>query len=252
MAVSETDSREKILLAAKSEFAEKGYNGSRMDAIAKKAGVNKALIHYYFSNKEDLYRNVRMKILGIGNRNEVMIYLPKTVLTPQQKLYFILYYLVKVFQRIKDRDVFRIFFWEVVEGNRLHEEAVREYRIPQARIITGIIREGIEKGVFETSDPRLFTMVILSFLNMYVLEGELHSDGGIIRELYGDADDGTVLDFIIETAFRSLGVRAKPVKPSVPEELLVFADQLIENIAQNIGDGYAQAALAKIEEFLLG
>ena len=252
MAVPEIESREKILLAAKREFAERGYNGSRLDAIAKKAGVNKALIHYYFGTKEDLYHSVRMRILGIGSRNEVIIYLPRTVLTPQQKLYFILYYLVKLFQRIKDRDIFRIFFWEVVEGNQLHEEAVREYRIPQARMITGIIREGIEKGVFETSDPRLFTMFILSFLNMYVLESEIHSDGHIFRDLYGDADDGAVLDFVIETAFKALVIKTKPVKPSVPAELLLFADQLIENIAQNIGDGYAQATLKKLEEFLLG
>ncbi|MDR3672726.1 MAG: TetR/AcrR family transcriptional regulator [Holophaga sp.] len=41
--------------AAISEFAEQGEAGARTDAIAHAAGVNKALIHYYFGTKERLY-----------------------------------------------------------------------------------------------------------------------------------------------------------------------------------------------------
>lgn len=51
-------SREKILEIAKIEFQEKGESGVRMQSIADKAGVNKALIHYYFKNKEGLFQAV--------------------------------------------------------------------------------------------------------------------------------------------------------------------------------------------------
>jgi TetR/AcrR family transcriptional regulator len=48
-------SRDAILRAAIAEFAEQGEAGARTDAIARAAGVNKALIHYYFGTKEALY-----------------------------------------------------------------------------------------------------------------------------------------------------------------------------------------------------
>ncbi|WP_102029050.1 TetR/AcrR family transcriptional regulator [Salirhabdus sp. Marseille-P4669] len=46
--------RKKILEAAKIEFFEKGYNGARVESIAKRAGLNKQLIYHYFKGKEDL------------------------------------------------------------------------------------------------------------------------------------------------------------------------------------------------------
>jgi TetR/AcrR family transcriptional regulator len=47
--------REKILRAAIREFSEHGLAGARTSAIASAAGVNKALLYYYFRDKESLY-----------------------------------------------------------------------------------------------------------------------------------------------------------------------------------------------------
>lgn len=49
---------ERILAAATAEFAAKGFFGARTQAIADKAGVNKAMLHYYFRSKEKLYGEV--------------------------------------------------------------------------------------------------------------------------------------------------------------------------------------------------
>lgn len=46
--------RKKIIDAAKEEFFKKGYNGTRIDSIAKRAGVKKQLIYHYFKGKDDL------------------------------------------------------------------------------------------------------------------------------------------------------------------------------------------------------
>ena len=48
-------SRDAILQAALAEFAQEGLAGARMDAIAAAAGVNKALLYYYFHDKDTLY-----------------------------------------------------------------------------------------------------------------------------------------------------------------------------------------------------
>src|SRR3982751_3647938 len=49
---------EKILSAAKKAFLTKGMDGARMQDIADKAGINKALLHYYFRSKDRLFEMI--------------------------------------------------------------------------------------------------------------------------------------------------------------------------------------------------
>jgi AcrR family transcriptional regulator len=49
---------EKILFAAEQEFILNGYDGARMQAIADNAGINKAMLHYYFRSKEILFEKI--------------------------------------------------------------------------------------------------------------------------------------------------------------------------------------------------
>ncbi len=57
-------SRETILDAAEGAFAEFGYEGASIRAIARDAGVNQAMIHYYFQNKEQLFSDVIARRAG--------------------------------------------------------------------------------------------------------------------------------------------------------------------------------------------
>lgn len=50
-----TDTREQILTAAGEEFGERGFHGASMRAVARRAGVDPALVHHYFDGKEDLF-----------------------------------------------------------------------------------------------------------------------------------------------------------------------------------------------------
>jgi AcrR family transcriptional regulator len=49
-------SPDRILAAAALEFAERGYGGARVDRIARRARVNKAMLYYHFGSKQQLYR----------------------------------------------------------------------------------------------------------------------------------------------------------------------------------------------------
>ena len=51
-------SPEQILHAAALEFAERGYAGARVDRIARRAAVNKAMLYYHFKSKQQLYRTL--------------------------------------------------------------------------------------------------------------------------------------------------------------------------------------------------
>ena len=52
------NTEEKILVAAQEVFIEKGMDGARMQEIADKAGINKALLHYYFRTKQKLFEAI--------------------------------------------------------------------------------------------------------------------------------------------------------------------------------------------------
>lgn len=56
--------KEKIVQAAKQVFILKGMDGARMQEIADEAGINKALLHYYFRSKEHLFNVVFYEILS--------------------------------------------------------------------------------------------------------------------------------------------------------------------------------------------
>jgi AcrR family transcriptional regulator len=53
---------QKILAAAKKVFVSNGMAGARMQDIADEAGINKALLHYYFKNKEQLFQTIFSKV----------------------------------------------------------------------------------------------------------------------------------------------------------------------------------------------
>jgi TetR/AcrR family transcriptional regulator len=52
------NTEERILKAAQKIFTHKGMAGARMQEIADEAGINKALLHYYFRNKDKLFRRI--------------------------------------------------------------------------------------------------------------------------------------------------------------------------------------------------
>lgn len=58
MTEQEMNTEEKILHAARDVFQQKGMTGARMQEIADKAGINKALLHYYYRTKEKLFEKV--------------------------------------------------------------------------------------------------------------------------------------------------------------------------------------------------
>lgn len=64
MTVNDKQTEDKIFEAATRVFEEKGMDGARMQDIANKAGINKALLHYYFRTKDHLFEAVFQKLAG--------------------------------------------------------------------------------------------------------------------------------------------------------------------------------------------
>lgn len=58
----ETETEAKILEAARNVFIRNGYDGARMQAIADEAGYNKSMLHYYYRDKDKLFRAVFLNV----------------------------------------------------------------------------------------------------------------------------------------------------------------------------------------------
>jgi AcrR family transcriptional regulator len=57
------DTKENILISAKELFIERGYDRTRMNDIASRAGVNKVMLYYHFQSKENILRELIRKII---------------------------------------------------------------------------------------------------------------------------------------------------------------------------------------------
>ncbi|MHC1777500.1 MAG: TetR/AcrR family transcriptional regulator [Lentimicrobium sp.] len=60
----DTNTEEIILKAARKVFTHKGFDGARMQEIADEAGINKALLHYYFRSKDKLFEAIFKEVLN--------------------------------------------------------------------------------------------------------------------------------------------------------------------------------------------
>lgn len=59
-----SDQKQKILQASLNEFSQNGIAGARLQSIANDVGITKAMIHYYFDSKENLFREVFREAYG--------------------------------------------------------------------------------------------------------------------------------------------------------------------------------------------
>ncbi|RKD91064.1 TetR/AcrR family transcriptional regulator [Mangrovibacterium diazotrophicum] len=66
METKKDNTEDKIIDAATDVFVQKGMDGARMQEIADRAGINKALLHYYFRSKEKLFDAIFAKLIGIA------------------------------------------------------------------------------------------------------------------------------------------------------------------------------------------
>jgi TetR/AcrR family transcriptional regulator len=60
----DASTEEKILLAARNVFIREGLAGARMQDIADEAGINKAMLHYYFRSKDKLFETIFAEVAG--------------------------------------------------------------------------------------------------------------------------------------------------------------------------------------------
>ena len=159
-------SRKAILKAAVHEFAREGVAGARTDAIAGSAGVNKALLYYYFKDKEGLYQAVLDQVFS-GVRAAIHNALSQN-LPPREKLAG---YVCAHFDYIASNPLYpRIVQAEFLRAGRdpsRLERIAKHYFRPVFLELSALLKEGEQSGEFRTVNPIHFIPSMISVIVFY-------------------------------------------------------------------------------------
>jgi AcrR family transcriptional regulator len=226
-----TETRERILFAAKKEFADKGFNGARMNSIAKRARANQALIHYYFEGKEKLYVEVLHRLFGINQADVIKNDISTWKLEPDQALYVAIYLLIEIHLEATDPDLNKIIAREIAEGHENLKTLIREYFIPRLNSIEEIIKQGIKKGIFSTVNPLLAVMQLVTFVISFENGKDNYAETEWYEKLYGPDKKKQLFNFLLNHTFKGLRPDNKKLSiPDMPGELIKKMDSLIDEM----------------------
>lgn len=226
------ETKRQILLSAKKEFAENGFAGARMDSIAKKSKVNKAMLHYYFGNKEQLYKEVIEYLVKIGVKSDVIkIKTMSMDLKPPEKLALMMYCIVNNHFTAIDSDFHRIIAWDFAEGKNAMESLIKDYFAPALKRLADIVEEGIKTGDFETQNPLLSVWSFIVFIIAYINQMEIYKNSEIYESLYGQNPQENILNFLMTHIFKALKPGNKTEIPNIPKEAL---DYYLEKVKDSI------------------
>lgn len=166
-------SREKILIAATTVFARKGRHGARMEEIAAEAAINKAMIYYIFTSKDELYFEV-IKYIFLHIFSELRTKHSenmKSGKSPQNLLIEQIEQLFDAFSR--NIEYTKILIDAVSNGENEIPRAVtfckETYGEESVSIGKEIIIKGIEDGEFRTVDPDQLEMSIHGMIFIFFM-----------------------------------------------------------------------------------
>ncbi|WP_306599534.1 TetR/AcrR family transcriptional regulator [Geothrix sp. 21YS21S-2] len=181
MSAPRTDAtRSAILKAAMAEFAREGEAGARTEAIAKAAGLNKALIHYYFGTKEGLYGAVL---------DEVFTGLVESFLrnlqgpgTPGERLlrHFLAHFdhlaSAGAFTRLLGHEMMRARSGQATRISRIVDIAFR----PLHAALAAVLDEGARSGELRPLDPEPVLVSLTGANTFYFISAPIY------REITGE------------------------------------------------------------------
>jgi AcrR family transcriptional regulator len=154
---AETDSSrtEAILNAAAEEFYEKGFAGARVDEIARRVGINKALLYYHVGNKDELFVRVAARSLEAARvRVEAAA---AGAEEPEAKLRSVVQAFVE--EAREDRHLLLILREVTTGGHRLPDQVIEKLP-PIARVTAGVLLQGARQGVFRSTNPLLVHLIV--------------------------------------------------------------------------------------------
>ncbi len=173
----ELSTEEKILLAAKKVFFQKGWDGARMQDIANEAGINKALLHYYFRNKETLFKKVFEGYIGK--------FLPNisSIITAEEPILKKIEGIIGVYIDflIQNQELPLFVATELARNPSLITDTLKSYKdLPPFILLLGQFQRAIDAGEIRNMNPihliiSVVSMCVFPFIGKSIFKNVLSS-----------------------------------------------------------------------------
>jgi len=156
-------SRAGILVAAGTIFARAGLAGARVDGIAAAAGVNKALLYYYFGSKQALFEAVIEDHFGDFNRRALA-----ALGAPGSARAALLRYVSLHMDFISERHRLAPLFGQLtMTGGKFLRRVIRKYFAARGQALGQLLERGVRGGEFRRVDVFQTSMSIISLIVFY-------------------------------------------------------------------------------------
>jgi AcrR family transcriptional regulator len=155
--------RAKILTAAEELFAGRGFAGAAVRDIAAGAGVNPAMIHYYFGNKEGLYRAV-LETAAAKVRSLIVESTASGDSARERLTRFVSSYADYV---LSHPTLSRILYREMLAGGKHLRAVAQKYASANYRLAREAIAEGIRSGELRGIDADLAPISLMGMVLIF-------------------------------------------------------------------------------------
>lgn len=153
---------EKILLAAEKVFAEQGYAGTKMADIAQQAQLPRSNLHYYFSTKDELYREVLVNLLDTWELEGACFENfddPRVVLTS---------YIMEKMNHSRTRPHgSKLWANEIMRGAPLFQDMLDEHMAKGAKLMELKIRQWVDEKRINPVEPSALLYMIWASTQHY-------------------------------------------------------------------------------------
>jgi len=155
--------RGRIMAAAEESFAIGGLAGARTEQIAVAAGVNKAMLYYYFKSKERLYEAVVEEQFK-GFHEQAMRVLEREGAARE----LLMEYVGVHFDFMAGRQRYASLYQQMmVSGGKAKERIVKKYFLPRSEALRRLLERGMREGDFRKADAMHTAVSITSLIVFY-------------------------------------------------------------------------------------
>ncbi len=165
-----------ILEAARKVFTKKGFDGARMQEIADEAGINKALLHYYFRSKDNLFEAIFKEVL-----TSVFPRIISVLMSPVPLIQKIEQISINYIEMLKQNPDIAVFVFHEISRNPLRMVGNFKNAGADFRIVSKQIEEEVQTGNIipikaEHLIANLISMCVFPFIAKPVFMGMMGMD----------------------------------------------------------------------------
>jgi AcrR family transcriptional regulator len=208
-------SRERLLAAAAVEFSARGFDGAKVDRIALRARVNKAMLYYHFRNKAALYRAILHDLFQ--SLAAAVRAAEDAGGSPEDRLRR---YVGTVAAQTSARPHFPAFWLrEMAEGGRHLDASIARDLAAILRVLSAILREGREQGVFRDVHPVVAQVGIVAPLLLFAASAPVRERfQHALPENLAAVARRDVIDHVERSALAALAERRPPTAGAVRQK----------------------------------